>query len=50
MMPALRGGTIELVALADAVASLRTVSEADYEVAESLIGLPRAVSSEEAHG
>ena len=41
-MPALRGGRIELVALAEAVASLRTVSESDYEVAESLIGLPRA--------
>src|SRR3954454_23509809 len=41
-MPALRGGRIELVALAEAVASLRTVSEEDYEVAESLIGLPRA--------
>jgi len=41
---------IELVALADAVASLRTVSAADFEVAESMIGLPRAVSSGEAHG
>jgi ATP-dependent phosphofructokinase / diphosphate-dependent phosphofructokinase len=41
-MPALRGTRIELVRLADAVASLRTVSDADYEVAESLIGLPRA--------
>src|SRR3954447_12492555 len=41
-MPALRGNRIELVELADAVAELRTVSDADYEVAESLIGLPRA--------
>src|SRR3954468_20572828 len=41
-MPALRGGRIELVELAEAVASLRTVSDEDYEVAESLIGLPRA--------
>jgi phosphofructokinase-like protein len=41
-MPALKGNRIELVQLADAVAELRTVSEADYEVAESLIGLPRA--------
>jgi phosphofructokinase-like protein len=41
-MPALRAGRIELVPLAEAVASLRTVSEEDYEVAESLIGLPRA--------
>ena len=49
-MPALRGGRIELVALADAVASLRTVSAADFEVAESMIGLPRAVGSGEAHG
>src|SRR3712207_2045803 len=49
-MPALRAGTIELVALADAVASLRTVSPADFEVAESMIGLPRAVSGDGAHG
>jgi 6-phosphofructokinase 1 len=41
-MPALRAGRIELVELAEAVASLRTVSEADYEVAESMIGLPRS--------
>jgi len=41
-MPALRGNRIELMQLSDAVASLRTVSESDYEVAESLIGLPRA--------
>ena len=41
-MPALRGGRIELVALSEAVASLRTVSEDDYHVADSLIGLPRA--------
>jgi phosphofructokinase-like protein len=41
-MPALRGNRIKLVELADAVAELRTVSDADYEVAESLIGLPRA--------
>src|SRR4051812_25097155 len=40
-MPALRGGRIELVPLAEAVASLRTVSDEDYEVADSLIGLPR---------
>jgi 6-phosphofructokinase 1 len=40
-MPALRSGRIELVALAEAVASLRTVSEQDFEVADSLIGLPR---------
>src|SRR3954453_19631217 len=41
-MPALRASRIELVPLAEAGASLRTVSEEDYEVAESLIGLPRA--------
>src|SRR4051794_31195684 len=41
-MPALRGNRIELVQLSDAVASLRTVSDGDYDVAESLIGLPRA--------
>jgi 6-phosphofructokinase 1 len=41
-MPALRSGRIELVELAAAVASLRTVSDADFEVAESLIGLPRS--------
>jgi ATP-dependent phosphofructokinase / diphosphate-dependent phosphofructokinase len=49
-MPALRGGRIELVDLADAVASLRTVSPDDFEVVESMIGVPRAVSSGEAHG
>ncbi|TMM01089.1 MAG: ATP-dependent 6-phosphofructokinase [Actinobacteria bacterium] len=41
-MPALRGARIELVSLSEAVASLRTVSEDDYHVADSLIGLPRA--------
>jgi len=41
-MAALRCGHVELVPLAEAVASLRTVSEANYSVAESVLGLPRA--------
>ncbi|MGH2964581.1 MAG: 6-phosphofructokinase [Solirubrobacterales bacterium] len=38
MMPALRGTSIELVPLADAVESLRTVPDADYEVAAPFLG------------
>ena len=38
MMPALRGTQIELVALADAVAELRTVPLADYEEFSALFG------------
>jgi ATP-dependent phosphofructokinase / diphosphate-dependent phosphofructokinase len=38
MMPALRGGAIELVALADAVAELRTVPPDFYEQASSFFG------------
>src|SRR3954447_3050362 len=41
-MAALHGGHVDLVPLAEAVASLRTVSEANYSVAESVLGLPRA--------
>ena len=37
-MPALRGTRIELVALADAVAELRTVSAEEYAVAEPFLG------------
>ena len=37
-MPALRGTKIELVALADAVAELRTVSPEEYAVAEPFLG------------
>ena len=37
-MPALRGGRIELVNLAAAVASLRTVPDEDYQVAASFFG------------
>jgi len=44
-MPALRSGNIVLVELAEAVATLRTVSDADFEVAESLIGLPRSAQA-----
>src|SRR3954470_5286188 len=45
-MPALRSGKIVLVELAEAVESLRTVSDADFEVAEGLIGLPRSPGHE----
>ena len=38
MMPALRGTRIELVAVADAVAHLRTVPPEDYEAASSFFG------------
>ncbi len=38
MMPALRGTRIELVALADAVAELRTVPDAEYESARVFFG------------
>ncbi len=37
-MPALRGTRIELVALADAVAELRTVTPEEYSVAEAFLG------------
>jgi 6-phosphofructokinase 1 len=37
-MPALRGTRIELVALSDAVAKLRTVPPEDYEVASAFLG------------
>jgi 6-phosphofructokinase 1 len=37
-MPALRGARIELVNLADAVASLRTVPDEDYEAAATFFG------------
>jgi 6-phosphofructokinase 1 len=37
-MPALRGGRIELASLADAVASLRTVPDEDYEAAATFFG------------
>jgi phosphofructokinase-like protein len=37
-MPALHGNRIELVALADAVAELRTVSSEEYEVARPFLG------------
>ena len=37
-MPALRGTRIELVALSDAVAKLRTVPAEDYEVASAFLG------------
>ena len=37
-MPALRGTRIELVALAEAVESLRTVPDEDYEVASPFLG------------
>src|SRR4051794_5770216 len=40
-MAALKSGHVDLVPLADAVASLRTVSDANYAVAESVLGLPR---------
>jgi 6-phosphofructokinase 1 len=39
-MAALRGGRVEVVPLGEAVASLRTVTAADYSVAESVLGLP----------
>ena len=39
-MAALRCGHVELIPLADAVATLRTVSDANYGVAESVLGLP----------
>jgi ATP-dependent phosphofructokinase / diphosphate-dependent phosphofructokinase len=38
MMPALHGTRIELIALADAVAELRTVPPADYEAFNALFG------------
>jgi ATP-dependent phosphofructokinase / diphosphate-dependent phosphofructokinase len=38
MMPALRGTKIELVALAEAVAELRTVTPEEYAVAEPFLG------------
>src|SRR3954449_682911 len=41
-MAALRSGQVELVPLAEAVASLRTVTKANYSVAESVLGLPHA--------
>src|SRR4051794_3798261 len=41
-MAALRSGQVELVPLAEAVASLRTVTESNYSVAESVLGLPHA--------
>src|SRR4051812_37520248 len=41
-MAALRSGHVELVPLAEAVASLRTVTKANYSVAESVLGLPHA--------
>ena len=37
-MPALRGGRIELTSLAEAVASLRTVPDEDYEAAATFFG------------
>jgi 6-phosphofructokinase 1 len=37
-MTALRGTKIELVPLADAVASLKTVPPEDFEVAEAFFG------------
>ena len=39
-MAALRCGHVELIPLAEAVASLRTVSDANYGVAEAVLGLP----------
>jgi ATP-dependent phosphofructokinase / diphosphate-dependent phosphofructokinase len=38
LMPALRGTKIELVALAEAVAELRTVTPEEYAVAEPFLG------------
>jgi ATP-dependent phosphofructokinase / diphosphate-dependent phosphofructokinase len=38
VMPALRGQRIELVALKEAVAELRTVPDEEYEVAETFFG------------
>jgi ATP-dependent phosphofructokinase / diphosphate-dependent phosphofructokinase len=38
MMPALRGGSVELVPLADAVAKLRTVPASEYDAAEAFFG------------
>ena len=37
-MAALRGQSVELVALADAVKELRTVPDADFDVAETFFG------------
>jgi hypothetical protein len=37
-MPALRGTRIELVALSEAVADLRTVPVEDYEAAQTFFG------------
>ena len=37
-MAALRGQKIELVQLADAVAELRTVPDAEFDVAETFFG------------
>jgi 6-phosphofructokinase 1 len=39
-MAALRCGHVELVPLAEAVASLRTVTDGNYSVAQSVLGLP----------
>ena len=38
MMPALRGSSIELVALRDAVSELRLVPQEEYAVAETFFG------------
>ena len=38
MMPALRGTSIDLVPLADAVAELRTVTPEEFAVAEAFLG------------
>ena len=38
MMPALRGTRIELVALAEAVAELRTVTPEEFAFAEAFLG------------
>jgi 6-phosphofructokinase 1 len=42
-MAALRCGHVDMVPLAEAVATLRTVHPANYAVAESVLGLPRSV-------
>jgi 6-phosphofructokinase len=38
VMPALKGARIELVALAEAVAELRTVPQEEYAAAEAFFG------------
>jgi 6-phosphofructokinase 1 len=48
-MAALKGGHVELVPLRDAVASLRTVTDGNYSVAEAVLGLPRAQASRSAN-